>query len=634
MMKTSLNVLLTRVSAAKRFAALVLCVLVSFFFTRGQAYAQHERTVRVIFPFDSAVISEDYIDNQANLAAVDSIASVCAAEEGRSINIVSYSSPEGNYSYNKALSERRANALRKYILSKYPTLEGKVTVSPEAESWDDLRRSVARDSRMDNASKDRVIAIIDSEDAPDAKEALLKQVPAYKQLYSRYFRSIRFAEISLRSYGTVAVGGKETVSEESEEEASGNGSEISRQNANSAGSPRRSASSRSSVLFNLNEDGVTGEIDGNEEVFAEIRTMLDGREAKDFKSLIITSSSSIDGPVAKNERLAMQRGLALRRWIEENYPQFKGQIAVRSNGEAWEETRTAVLENDQMDSELKARTLAIIDSNDTPASKEMRLKKLDGWDWIKENILPETRRATVRGSLTPLAIPDIPELSCDIDDSDGFGYALDLNDGAYALDKLPVSEPSIRVFPPLKYKYPIFAASTNLLYDALITPNFALELPLGNKWSVYAEYAFPWWVTKGNDRAWEMLKWDLGVRRWLSPMNPNDPMDILRGHFVGLDLSAGYYDVEPHHKGWQGEFQLVGLEYGYAWKWGDNWRLDAFIGAGWMGTHYRYYEANDTDEHLIYQYHGKMNWLGPTKVGFSLKYIFDYKLDHKKETGR
>ena len=162
-----------------------------------------------------------------------------------------------------------------------------------------------------------------------------------------------------------------------------------------------------------------------------------------------------------------------------------------------------------------------------------------------------------------------------------------------------------------------------MLYDLAITPNLAAEFPLDKRWSVLLDYTFPWWVNRENNRAWEILKLDLGTRFWLNRMNPDDPMDILRGHFVGIDLGLGYYDIEPYHTGWQGEFAVAGLEYGYAWRLKNPfWRLEAFAAAGWMGTGYRYYEGNSTDTNLMHRYDGRFTWIGPTKVGFSIKYIF------------
>lgn len=168
---------------------------------------------------------------------------------------------------------------------------------------------------------------------------------------------------------------------------------------------------------------------------------------------------------------------------------------------------------------------------------------------------------------------------------------------------------------------PIFALSTNAIYDLAITPNFAVEMPLGHNWSVLLDYTFPWWLTRANDRAWQIIKLDLGARYWMSRHNRDDRWDILTGHFVGIDLGAGYYDIEPRHKGYQGEFQTAGLEYGYAWRLGKYWRLQAFGAIGWMGTHYRYYEANQGDTRLIYKYPGRYTWFGPTKLGVSIEVI-------------
>lgn len=178
-----------------------------------------------------------------------------------------------------------------------------------------------------------------------------------------------------------------------------------------------------------------------------------------------------------------------------------------------------------------------------------------------------------------------------------------------------------------KQRY-VFGVGTNALYDLAITPNVSVEFPLGSHWSVLGEFTFPWWTTKDNSRAWQMLKLDIGTRYWFRGY------PLLSGHFVGLDLAAGYYDIEPHHKGWQGEFQTAGVEYGYAWQLGKHWRMDTSIALGWLGSHYRYYQANSTDTRLIYQYDGRLRpwYFGPTKLAVSFKYLIPrHRRDKKKE---
>ena len=178
---------------------------------------------------------------------------------------------------------------------------------------------------------------------------------------------------------------------------------------------------------------------------------------------------------------------------------------------------------------------------------------------------------------------------------------------------------------------PFIAVKTNLLYDLLITPNIGYEIPIGQKFSFFSDYTFPWWVNRSNDRAWQMLKWDIGGRWYFSKHDKEDLLDVLRGHHLGLDLTAGYYDLEPKHKGWQGEFQGAGIEYGYTWRLSERWRLDASIGAGLFATKFRYYKGDSSDVHLIYQNHGKLFYFGPIELGVTLKYLFTRKVKKEEE---
>ena len=380
------------------------------------------------------------------------------------------------------------------------------------------------------------------------------------------------------------------------------------------------------IFFSLESTKLEKDYAGNDAAFDQIAKMLEENDPEDFESIEVVSGCSIDGPVAKNEKFSRERGQALVDWIEENYPQYKGKVVLNSRGEDWDELRENVVSDDKLDEEAKSDILTIIDSDDSAEKKEEKLRELDSWDYIKDNVLQKTRYANARGHRKPAPepepepeAPEAPELSTE--------NLVDSTEAVQApVDSLHVADSTMRVdtiAAPIQ-KLPLFAVGTNVLLDAAITPNINVEVPINKKWSVYADYAFPWWLAQKNDRAYQMLKWDLGVRRYLSRLNPNKPMDILRGHFLGLDLSAGYYDFEPRHKGIQGEFQLAGLEYGYSWALTDNWRLELSVGAGWMGTHYRKYKGDDTDRHLIYQGSEKLYWFGPTKAGISIKYLFDY----------
>jgi outer membrane protein OmpA-like peptidoglycan-associated protein len=630
-------------SISKVAVKVTLAVVVMFaetFFIRAQ-----ESTERIYYRFDNAVTDASYMSNSQAFANIDSLLESGSSE---GFEIVSYSSPEGDFNYNLNLSTRRAEALRKYLTGRYPQLAGKISINPNAESWNALRASVEADSRLSGTAKASMLQIIDSNESADVKEKKLAGLQSWRYLYANYFRSLRYAEI--RFVGGVIEGkaAADTVSAAfSRNGLQSNAEEIvsaAATNASQAGAAAAQSvvsNNADNLIFALRSATIESEAHNNAAVLASIAGMISGRDIDEIASINIISTASPEGPEAINNRYSMQRGQALRDYIVSEYPALAGKITVHSAGEAWEDLRVAVDSDPALSDASRDKLLSIIVSNASPDAKEAKMRALPEWKHLFEEVFPGLRyaRVTVDYNEAP-AEPAVPVAEpADItveDETVEVSDTLKVNDTTRVVVPAltePVQEPAepvAPVAPVLPTRYPRFAVSTNVVYDLAgiadgfrFTPNFSVELPIGNKWSTFAEYTFPWWLTKANDQAWQILKWDIGARRWLSRHNANDPMDILSGHFLGIDLGAGYYDIEPKHKGWQGEFQTVGLEYGYAWKLGRAWRLDAYVGAGWMGTHYRYYAGDSTDQHLIYQHHGKLTWFGPTKAGISVKYIFN-----------
>ena len=772
------------------------------FFVRAQDKGTEVRVSvqRVYFRLDNSVLTPSYMGNAATLETIDSLATVCASNGVSGLVITSFSSLEGNFNYNAKLSERRANALRDFIVDQHPLLRNRVSTNVHPESWDDLRAALLADSRFSASEKDEIVAIIDSGDEPDSREARLKQLPSYGRLYAAYFKSLRYAEIRFAedfaaaaaaaagdnaaagtaAAGTSAEAGTDAAATAADKAAAGkkavqadllfpegstsvepdyadnnaalaaianlldgrkpedfesivvySGSSIDGSVASNDRASRkrgeslvkwieenypqykghvqisscgedwdvlrsavesdtnlsrvernsilsiidsndtpenkearlksisswdyvkenllpltrhagvsctaaksaaaagktvtRKADGTAHVLFPLNGTTVEADHASNRSVFNEIANILDGRKPEDFESIVVTSSSSIDGPVSSNDGFSRARGENLVRWIEEKYPEFKGHIVLDSRGEDWDAFIEAILADKHLDEDTKNEIVEIANSNDTQDNKEARLRKLPVWEsYIKDNILPLTRRASMHATRVKVQAPE-PEALPDVEVEDEH---LNIDQTRDSLDTTvaPVDTLAAPVEPEKpEVRKPLFAVSTNALYDLAITPNFAVEVPVGKKVSLYGEYTFPWWVTRDNSRAWQILKWDIGARYWLFGGRSQNPMDVMIGPFAGIDLGAGYYDIEPHHKGWQGEFQTVGAEIGWAWDLGKNWRLDAFVGAGWMGTHFRAYQGSSDDKHLLYQESGKLTWFGPTKAGVSVKYIFGQK---------
>ena len=567
--------------------------------TSGKAADQ----VGVLFPESTTAVERDYASNDAALAEIAKLLSSHKPEDFESIVITSGSSIEGGSADNARVSREYAENLAGWIEENYLQYKGRVIVNPCGENWDAFRSAVESDSNLDEATRNSILAIVDSNDTPDSKEAQLKNLSCWDYLKSNVLPKTRRATVDY-TYSAPKTSGT-TVTREAD-----------------GTTTTRTTDGTAHVLFPLNGTTVKADHASNSEVFNEIAKILDGRKPEDFESVVVVSSSSIDGPVSSNDEFSRARGESLVRWIEDNYPEFKGHVVLDSRGEDWDAFMEAILADKHLDENTKSEILEIAKSNDSNDNKEARLRKLSVWEgYIKDNILPLTRRASMHATRAKVVAPE-PEALPDVEVAED---TLAVNDRRDSLDTTvaPVDTLAAPVAP--EYRKPLFAVSTNALYDLAITPNFAIEVPVGKKVSLYGEYTFPWWVTRDNSRAWQMLKWDLGARYWFFGGRSENPMDVMIGPFAGIDLGAGYYDIEPHHKGWQGEFQTVGLEIGWAWDLGKDWRLDAFVGAGWLGSHARIYEGSSDDKHLIFQDYGKLTWFGPTKAGVSFKYIFGHK---------
>lgn len=369
----------------------------------------------------------------------------------------------------------------------------------------------------------------------------------------------------------------------------------------------------------------------NSEAFDALNKLISSAPADiEGLNLEICSFSSPEGRYDYNCDLATRRAQALADYMVRHWPGVKTFILVRPGDVAWEEFRSAVAADSLLDSSDIQRLLHIIDNNANPDKRAWLVKKDPAFSTVSRHFKRERYAElvwTVNGE--PVAEPEpepIPE-------------PIPVPEPIPEPEHLPVVlEPEPEIIPepePQKLSYirkPLFSIGTNLLLDGGVivnplyfTPNVEVEVPLGKHWSIWAEMTFPWWVNSSNDRAWQILKWDLGTRWYFSRLKADDPFDILRGHHLGLDLSAGYYDIEPGHTGYQGEFVLVGLEYGYTFRLGPYVRLDLSLGAGWMGTKYRYYEGDATDAHLLYQYDGNLQWFGPVRAGVSVKVVIPYK---------
>ena len=599
-------------------------MFINLFFIRAQV-----GSLRIYYRFDNATVDAAYLSNAEALNSFDAALSQSSSE---ALEIVSFSSPEGNFNYNANLSARRAESLRKYIVSRYPQFSGKISVNPNAECWDDLRNKVEADNRLSAAAKRNILSVIDSDDEADAKEAALKALPAYQALYSSYFRQLRYAEIRLGSAAAAVASSASAATSASA--AEGN-----------------AAAMQNTVHFPLRGDVLNADFNGNAAALQAIANALEGRSADEIAKITITSFASPEGPQAINDRYCAGRAAALRDYITNQYPALAGKISVHSAGEAWEDLRLAVDSDPALTDASRSQILSIIVSNSAADAKEAKLRSLPEWDHLFEEVFPRLRyacfdveyrevgnvEAPAEPAHRPVAEP--AEKAETVAPADTVKALADT--AANVLPAEPVAAPADTAAPATpvnpavaeyRPKKTIAAIKTNLLADAVTALNFEVEVPIGKRFSLMAEDTFPWWE-KGNKYCFQLWEMGMEARYWLKPWQPNST-NKLQGWFGGIYGMSGKYDFQYDKAvNYQGEFWSAGITAGYAKtlgrkKWGT---LEFSLGLGYLKSEYRhYYPADDYSQLYRDRAHdGKLGYFGPTKAKVSL--VVPINIPIKKE---
>jgi putative salt-induced outer membrane protein YdiY len=164
------------------------------------------------------------------------------------------------------------------------------------------------------------------------------------------------------------------------------------------------------------------------------------------------------------------------------------------------------------------------------------------------------------------------------------------------------------------------ALKNNLLYDATLTPNLAMEFALGAKTTLDLGAGYhPFDL--GNDRQWKHWLAQPEFRWWFC--------ERFNGAFVGahalggeysfakLDLPLGVFsDLRDYrYEGWYGG---GGISVGYQWILGRRWSLEAAVGAGYVRVQYDKYTCAECAAKVG---NGYKNYFGPTKAALSLVFF-------------
>ena len=166
----------------------------------GEAY--------VVFASGKTAVDPAYRDNAAELEKIKATIDSVRADADVTITEVllrGYSSPDGKYSANERLSLARTKAIKDYVSSLDSLSESVFKAESVPENWDGLRAAV---EGGELSAKEKILELIDSDLAPDRKEARLKAnfpkqwAALVKEVFPLLRRTDYRVSYTVRSYTT------------------------------------------------------------------------------------------------------------------------------------------------------------------------------------------------------------------------------------------------------------------------------------------------------------------------------------------------------------------------------------------------------------------------------------------------
>lgn len=161
------------------------------------------------FPVNQTYIAPNYRNNLKELDKITGTIDAVKRDSDMTITalfIKGFASPEGAYKNNERLAKGRTEALKDYVQELYHFQPSIMKTDSEPEDWAGLKAYVEQSSLP---NKEAILAIIDSDDAPDLKDWKIKRRYAadYKVLLNECYPALRHSdykvEYIIRSYTDV-----------------------------------------------------------------------------------------------------------------------------------------------------------------------------------------------------------------------------------------------------------------------------------------------------------------------------------------------------------------------------------------------------------------------------------------------
>lgn len=172
----------------------------------------------------------------------------------------------------------------------------------------------------------------------------------------------------------------------------------------------------------------------------------------------------------------------------------------------------------------------------------------------------------------------------------------------------------------------VVSVKTNAAYWGALTPNVALELPVGQKFTTDWHFLLNPWTFSDNKKM-KIMAVQPELRYWFC--------ERFNGHFLGAHLVGGIYNIgnvdagfklfgtdfgslkDYRYEGWMAG---IGLGYGYQWILSRHWSLEAELGLGYIYTRADKYRCANCGKQM--EDNKPHHYIGPTKAALNIIFAF------------
>lgn len=388
------------------------------------------------------------------------------------------------------------------------------------------------------------------------------------------------------------------------------------------------------VYFRRGESAVDAGYRDNGHKLEQLRDMLE-RYLSDssavVRNIVIRTTASPEGPYKLNRQLAEERASSIDTFLVNNLYLDRTLFRYDAVGEDWEGLAKAIRDitlpwRDEALDIIQNTPLFAIKNGKTVEERKQQLMQLQGgeaWKWLDENVFPDLRGAA--GDAKCIIYRPMVKVE---KSKDTLYLQQSIIDTVYVQTQIPViieGNARGRKDYNLDGKKMLMALRTNLL--AVPLANIGMEIPLGERWSVGADWYYPWLWRRNHGEGldyqgvcFELLAGDAEIRYWF-PRKGKKAQQRLLGHSIGVYGAGGYYDFERNWTGHQGWFYNIGVDYLFAMPiFRGRMHLEFELGVGYIYSPSQPYDTFVAGD-KAYRRAGVTQftrWFGPTRAQISL----------------